>query len=666
MQSSFFGNESDQRSFKKILESVLRRLKDVERNGYIAPGLLEQPTSLAIQDSAAVNDDHNGQSDAAGKKKRKKKKKKKAFSKESEDSDDEGSAKAPSTTSVNTKEPTEDFEDPLVIALLGMGFAKDQIAAAVKACGGTNRATADDLVTWILGQDAEGVVVNESSHASSINSSPQDTAIEVNEKTVVKTKVAEESKPTAEQRRQSEDAAKRLAEKREEQRRRYREWNNREQERQQQQAKAKLALITDPGHRQLTAAPPTYVAPSTSSKVNISDTGIPVVRSGQIALPFNEAPLTTHRNQTVPVKKELTLSTAPLETNMTPLNATSIVTREEEFPALSQSVSTSNQENVHLVRVPPVTGTAVMTFHNSFPPIGDDERTVSSFGSNKGLSVSSASYLLPGVSPSMVMPGALFDPLSILQPGTELSVKEEAMDSVDQVTDTGQGSEIRATAKEFVPKCYASSSAAPSHLAGSMISKALPPLSANFVSGLGGPLRVSLPEGSPPFDSATIPFSQGFLGSSGPPPPVNPSYLSVGLNRYETMPTVTPLSEDTSTAATSIGSSLTGIPGLDDSTLSSGMVPLGLGLEPHPSSGNTTSLLSSVFTSGPALNVASLWGGESTLQASIPISGLPLHFTSDTSAKSEEEEKFGDKPLSFAWGGQGISGGGGQGRGSIW
>ena len=163
MANAFFCNHSERRQFMKTLERVLRRLVDVEKNGYSPPDL--HRSNSASTDNQEDNGDgphaasspSNDRESAAAKKKKKKKKKKQAQKEAAAAAAAAEAAKssAPSAQSSISSlgkviEEHQAPEDPLVTALLGMGFTQDQISAAVKACGGTNRATADDLVTWIL------------------------------------------------------------------------------------------------------------------------------------------------------------------------------------------------------------------------------------------------------------------------------------------------------------------------------------------------------------------------------------------------------------------------------------------------------------------------------------------------------------------------------------
>jgi hypothetical protein len=147
---------------------------------------------------------------------------------------------------IDTKNITEPVtksvpEDPMISALIGMGFVRDQIMNGVHACGGMDRATADDVVAWIFGQDTSPAAPDESPKtiedqpASQISGGIQSrdslrharaaNAAEVTRLTTLRK--AEEERLAAE----------RQAAHREEQRRKNREWNNR-QKRQVQTATA--------------------------------------------------------------------------------------------------------------------------------------------------------------------------------------------------------------------------------------------------------------------------------------------------------------------------------------------------------------------------------------------------------------------------------------------
>lgn len=671
----------------------MKRLKEVEVNGYVAPGLLERSNG---DDSDHGGAEQDGHSESAAKKRKKKKKKKKQTTIETEPPQNEPLASASVPLSAAKEGPTEDFEDPLVTALLGMGFAKEQISAAVKACGGTNRATADDLVTWILGQDANGSAVDESNASSNDQAENDHGSIVVNEKTVVRRKVNDARREAEEENRQKVEAAKRLAEKREEQRRRNREWNNRAQARQHHQVKTTLVNPLAPAAAPMpTEAPPAYNAafPALSATSTSLPTGQPDKKPAavplQTGLPAKTplavnppAPVSKPAPKVGPKVKLLKKPTpTPIQTvtNPVPVKVGPVESTADDFSSFPLSATGATVQPPVMNRgAPPVSAVPPMTAQNSFPPIGDDERTVSSFGSNRGLSVSSAPYMPPGMAPPPAMPAApSFAPPGFMQPALSgigsqlmgLPMTKEEME-VEYGADYGQLGEIRATAKEFVPKGYTPPPMAPSRMPGSL-SGTQPPLSNNFGPALLAPLSSSFPQVQPSFDNSATPFSQGFLGSSRAPPPTNPSFLGGGVSGYDRMPTVTPVSEDTTSTTLSIGSSLTGVIGLDDSTLSAGLGSLGFGMEQPPTIGNTTSLLTSSFTNAPPIGGESIWGESGPSLATSAPSGLPpLNFggVSGTDTKERNGEPSGNDHLTSKWGVPGASNGGlngGQG-GSIW
>ncbi|KAI2510898.1 hypothetical protein MHU86_3519 [Fragilaria crotonensis] len=114
-----------------------------------------------------------------------------------------------------------------------MGFSNQQISDAARACGGTDRATADDLVMWIFAQEAGEDPPELSSSNPPPVVPPQAPADPVASESTVAADIERlEALQKAEEARLVQQ---RLARKREEQRRRNREWNNREQVRQAQE-----------------------------------------------------------------------------------------------------------------------------------------------------------------------------------------------------------------------------------------------------------------------------------------------------------------------------------------------------------------------------------------------------------------------------------------------
>jgi hypothetical protein len=236
---------AERTKYKKAIETLITRINDVENNGYSPIEIKLDPA-----DEKNYNQDIQGKSkkqsteESKTKKKKKKKKKSQTVTDFAEDS-----SVAASISSIPIREPDID----LVSMLLAMGFTEDQIDAAADACGGTDRATADDLIEWILGGGASdnNNQSDEASGSTRENSSlNRDSSIEGNASRALgieqKQKRAEmqakkEAEEAAKREAEVKAAAERLAAKREEQRRIRREWNNREQMRQQEEAESRLA-----------------------------------------------------------------------------------------------------------------------------------------------------------------------------------------------------------------------------------------------------------------------------------------------------------------------------------------------------------------------------------------------------------------------------------------
>ncbi len=237
---------ADKAAYLKVLQALETRLADVENCGY-SP-LLEKADERYQADReflpAQKNDRIDRQISSATSTSQTSKKKKKQQQPRANTKTPPPDAIAISTNSTSY-EPSIVGDEDLNEALLGMGFTDDQIKSAARALGGFERATADDMVVWILG---------ESDNADS--GSAPDTAIEnhavtqskvqvqalprANADQKIKASVAEEA---ARKRQEELAASKRAAEKREEQRRIRREWNEREQARQMQEKNAKIKEV---------------------------------------------------------------------------------------------------------------------------------------------------------------------------------------------------------------------------------------------------------------------------------------------------------------------------------------------------------------------------------------------------------------------------------------
>ncbi|GKY91123.1 hypothetical protein MPSEU_000085100 [Mayamaea pseudoterrestris] len=116
---------------------------------------------------------------------------------------------------------------PLVIALVQMGFEREQVMRGIRECGGVNSATPDEVVAWIFGQDS-GTGHSEAMGAKmNAQTDDQKPASRNNKSRKTHNKKDTEAKRVEVAKKAEEDrlVAERLAAKREEQRRRNREWN---------------------------------------------------------------------------------------------------------------------------------------------------------------------------------------------------------------------------------------------------------------------------------------------------------------------------------------------------------------------------------------------------------------------------------------------------------
>ena len=176
-------------------------------------------------DNESTDGQQQQQQQAKKKKKKKKRKKKKGASVDS-------GPQQPTSSSVLS-------DDPLIGALLGMGFEYDQVMDGIEGCGGMSRATADDVVAWIFRQSEE-----EQEPPSAASSSAQASVTNPkNSSGGVTISQAESERLNAIKVQEDRIAAEKLAAKREEQRRRNREWNNRAQVRQAMEAQGKVAKV---------------------------------------------------------------------------------------------------------------------------------------------------------------------------------------------------------------------------------------------------------------------------------------------------------------------------------------------------------------------------------------------------------------------------------------
>lgn len=427
MTNAFFNHHPERRIFVKKLERVHQRLSSVEKNGYTP--LSKDKAENAIDSDLQIED--ATRSKPEGKKKKKKKKKKQnGKDAESGTSTNIGVNQNNSPSAQSNAIQPEEEKDPLVAALIGMGFSEEQIMAAVKACGGMHRATADDVVTWILGQGENDENLTElQNHSETIETEKTKESRDQSNESQEESREAIESKlrqRELEAGRQKEEAARRLAAKREEARRRNREWNNREQARQQKEAKAKVA----------------------QNLYNVS--AIPVSQQGIDQSRMSNGIRTSHitRSGIPGIKSSARHSQTGNKWGVPPVSAQS--------QSLARQLGESNvaPHSKSSAAAPLVTSAEqqALPMSSFFTCTNDDDKTVSSLGSSRGMSVSSKEVVPPASHPSVLPPGfsANATQHATDPPRPPVYTLPENSSAFSYTEQLRQG-EIRATAKEFVP-----------------------------------------------------------------------------------------------------------------------------------------------------------------------------------------------------------------------
>lgn len=666
MINTFCSNHSDRQAFQSNLHRVLMRLTDIETNGYSPP---KQNSALRDHENDDSNDSQQHQQESASSRKRKKKKKKKQAQKAAEEAKLEA-AKVAATQDQEWSERTED-KDPLVVALLGMGFAEQQINAAVKACGGTNRATADDLVTWILGQDADGND-NENSGPSVVHEA------EITAETTIKTSALGQFPKPDGPAREKEEAAKRLAMKREEQRRRNRAWNDSQQSRLAEAAKVKAAKAMMPQRQAAPPPPPvTYAAAYPTLQSTVSTGGSATTAAPPTVAASKPAPKAAVVPKPAIVPKRILskpLVAAPKKApvpSVKPPPATSAKTAKNEKQAASvvipKILKKPEAEKAVPKVVPPPTKPPPKVDSppeirnivkekpvNAKPaPVLAQENASTSndaFSLHAGLPISAVPLVPPPQSsvpppgfmgssppsnmlPNMPPPGVNFPPLnsSILNPSNS--------NGMGLPVDQGHMGEIRATAKAFVPTSFGSS------IPGG--DPGMPPLSGTFANpqpSSGMPPLGGAPEAKSIIQSAFAPgVLSGGLGSVPGPT----------LSGQDIMPSMTPISTvSTTTTATPLS-------GFDESGLTG--LPLGFGMGIPQPTGATSSLLDSFAAGSAPVEASSLWGGPQGGAALDAFSSLGLGGVADNNQYDDKNSANGN-----LWGSAAGNNPANNTQGSIW
>jgi len=232
-------SSSDKSDFKGILASLVQRFSDIENRGYTPPPVQDErmsDNSVADADNKDVGRHISSTVTSTLKAKKKKKK-------QQQESVVTATSSLSEIRSTNSAPEDEDLTDPVAVALLGMGFTEDQIRSAARALGGFSRATADDMVMWILGGGEivdSGRVANTSHNLSSKKAVQKAEGAIVGKAQKKAAARAKDSEEAARKRQEELTASKRAAEKKEEQRRIRREWNEREQARHELEKNAKM------------------------------------------------------------------------------------------------------------------------------------------------------------------------------------------------------------------------------------------------------------------------------------------------------------------------------------------------------------------------------------------------------------------------------------------
>ncbi|KAL3808493.1 LOW QUALITY PROTEIN: hypothetical protein ACHAXA_009818, partial [Cyclostephanos tholiformis] len=242
-------------AYMRTLQSLATRFTNVENNGYSPPidNVRLRDNIITMTDNGAGGNETSPSEVSLSTIQTSREKKKQHQQTNTKSSVSIAIATSSQPESKSTHSPTDDddLNDPVAVALLGMGFAGAQIKSAARALGGFERATADDMVMWILGggENVDSESAADQDNIATKNSTKIDLGREaekVDPAILGKTqknaamRAKRDSEEAARKRLEEQAAAKRAAEKREEQRRIRREWNEREQARQELEKNARM------------------------------------------------------------------------------------------------------------------------------------------------------------------------------------------------------------------------------------------------------------------------------------------------------------------------------------------------------------------------------------------------------------------------------------------
>jgi hypothetical protein len=635
MISQFMSSSSDRSKFLGLLQGIIQRLAVIERNGYRSPQeadyIVEEQNELELRSITA------SQSDDLNSKKKTKKKKKKAVLPQGEDNND---ASEFAEVSPDRELKDDACEDPLVEALRNMGFTLNQIHAAAKACGGLERATADDLVAWIFGQqsaDPTPPIPSKDSSQKETDLKPRHEQLKVEAKAKAEAILKEEA---ARRQEEARIAAQRLAAKREETRRRNREWNNREQARQLEEAQAKLstqAMMRAKVEAQaaLNATPASLLLPQSDE----------LAEKPAIVLPPPPPPLVPKPAPVGP--PAVTNYVQPTRILKNPALMRPSIARPVSVPT-SPVPATTEKRNTEPISASFVGGES-MSLYGDYP----EDATVSSYGSGvRSLGSMPKQFQMLNQQPVITQPM----PQPFLPPGLRYSSSEVNMNTSapSYLSDSSQLGDLRATAKSFTPTSFRQNAAHGTNLHNMSGPTPIYP---------SAPSQVPLVRGaeiSPAFDSSLSPMRMQSESTVAPlrdpvsslftgpmiRPPGNPLLLTTPLQRGMANSFDRGTASTTSTidshAPLSSTSSVTRVSSYGEPPLPT---PHAFGINPKLSSapGGGPSIMDSLelapsatrFGSGfgaPDIGGATIWGsgdnggGNSAAPVGRSVAGLPPLF----------------------------------------
>jgi hypothetical protein len=209
---------------KSLTDAELKTMDDI---------LVEDEPSKGEADDETLGKSEKSDSTQSNKKKKKKKKKAKQAEKTAAIpiAKQEPLLKPPTPTP--TPIPAASSRDPLVSLLEGMGFEEGPIVKGIAACGGSDRATADTVIAWML-------ETNQTNDPDPVETTPLETTpntdfVEAETPTRKSNlgsftqKIEPENPDPSDSTDGERLAAERLANKREERRQRNREWNKKQE-----------------------------------------------------------------------------------------------------------------------------------------------------------------------------------------------------------------------------------------------------------------------------------------------------------------------------------------------------------------------------------------------------------------------------------------------------